>query len=146
MAGDEQHQDAINGNIYANPDGLMIDSRGVLWVQTDISSTKLNRGEFSQFGNNQMLAVDPNNGETRRFLTGPNGCEITGVTMTPDLKTMWVNIQHPGEMDSLPTSPEIKKSPLMPNATSHWPDHQSKGRPRSATVLISKNDGGIIGS
>ncbi len=147
LAGDAESGATIQGDSYANPDGLMIDSRGVLWVQTDISSSKLNTGKFAQFGNNQMLAVDPNTGETRRFLTGPIACEITGVVMTPDLKTMWVNIQHPGE--DVPKKLQeqgIKKSPSKPNAASNWPDHQQQGRPRSATVMITKNDGGIIGT
>ncbi|RKZ81014.1 MAG: PhoX family phosphatase [Gammaproteobacteria bacterium] len=146
LAGDKEHNTTINGDLYANPDGLMIDTRGVLWVQTDVSASKLNTDKFAQFGNNQMLAVDPNTGETRRFLTGPIGCEITGVTMTPDLKTMWVNIQHPGEVPEVLKRQGVKKSPSKPNAASNWPDHQKNGRPRSATVLITKNDGAVIGS
>ncbi|MFW5426901.1 MAG: PhoX family protein [Methylophagaceae bacterium] len=147
LAGDGESGATVNGDIYANPDGLMIDNRGVLWVQTDISSSKLNTDRFAQFGNNQMLAVDPRTGETRRFLTGPIGCEVTGVVMTPDLKTMWVNIQHPGEeVPAVMQARGIKKSPSNPNAASNWPDHQKEGRPRSATVMITKDDGGIIGA
>jgi len=146
LAGGEEHGATINGDIFANPDGLMIDQRGLLWVQTDISSSKMNEGEFAQFGNNQMLAVDPATGESRRFLTGPVGCEVTGVTLTPDMKTMWVNIQHPGEMPDVLEKTGIKKSPQNPNAASNWPDHQANGRPRSATVLITKEDGGVIGT
>ena len=146
LAGDREDNATINGDLYANPDGLMIDTRGVLWVQTDISASKLNTDQFAQFGNNQMLAVDPETGETRRFLTGPIGCEITGVTMTPDLKTMWVNIQHPGEVPEVLKRQGVKKTPATPNAASNWPDKQKEGRPRSATVLITKNDGGVIGS
>ena len=147
LAGDAESGATVNGDIYANPDGLMIDSRGVLWVQTDISSSKLNTDKFAQFGNNQMLAVDPTSGETRRFLTGPIACEVTGVVMTPDLKTMWVNIQHPGEeVPSVMGERGIEKSPSNPNAASNWPDHQKEGRPRSATVMITKDDGGIIGT
>jgi len=146
LAGDEAEQSTINGDRYANPDGLMFDSRGVLWLQTDVSASKLNTGEFAQFGNNQMLAVDPHTGETRRFLTGPVGCEVTGVVMTPDLKTMWVNIQHPGDVPKVLKQQGVKKSAENPNAASNWPDHQRKGRPRSATVLITKDDGGVIGT
>ena len=47
--------------------------------------------------NNQMLVSDPKTGETKRFLVGPQGAEVTGVTVTPDFRTMFVNIQHPGE-------------------------------------------------
>ncbi len=147
LAGDTESNATINGDSYACPDGLMIDDRGVLWVQTDISSSKLNAGKFAQFGNNQMLAVDPVTGESRRFLTGPIACEVTGVTMTADLKTMWVNIQHPGEAVPMVMQKQgRKKSPEKPNAASNWPDHHKNGRPRSATVMITKNDGGIIGS
>ena len=134
------------GEQFANPDGLYIDDRGVLWIQTDVSASVLNDGAFKQFGNNQMLAADPATGEIRRFLTGPVGCEITGVIMTPDMKTMWVNIQHPGEMLDVLQRRGINKSPQNPNAASNWPDHHPNGRPRSATVLISKEDGGVIGT
>lgn len=146
LAGGKEHGATINGDIFANPDGLMIDQRGLLWVQTDISSSKMNEGEFAQFGNNQMLAVNPATGETRRFLTGPVGCEVTGVTITPDMKTMWVNIQHPGEMPAVLEKRGIVKSPQNPSAASNWPDHLPNGRPRSATVLITKEDGGVIGT
>ena len=134
------------GEQFACPDGLYVDDRGVLWIQTDVSSSVLNDGPFKDFGNNQMLAADPATGEVRRFLTGPIGCEVTGVMMTPDMKTMWVNIQHPGETLSIMEKQGIKTTPQTPNAVSNWPDHQANGRPRSATVLITKNDGGVIGT
>jgi len=134
------------GEQFANPDGLYIDDRGVLWIQTDVSSSVMNDGRFKEFGNNQMLAADPATGEIRRFLTGPVGCEVTGVIMTPDMKTMWVNIQHPGEMLNVLESQGLNKSPQNPNAASNWPDHHPNGRPRSATVLITKDDGGVIGT
>lgn len=134
------------GEQFANPDGLYIDDRGVLWIQTDVSSSVMNDGPFKEFGNNQMLAADPATGEIRRFLTGPVGCEVTGVIMTPDMKTMWVNIQHPGEMLDVLQRRGINKSPQNPNAVSNWPDHHPNGRPRSATLLITKEDGGVIGT
>ncbi len=146
LAGSEAQGGTVKGDLYANPDGLMIDMRGVLWVQTDMSDSVLNEGEFTQFGNNQMLAIDPATGETRRFLTGPVGCEVTGVAMTPDLRTMWVNIQHPGDVPKGLAKRGVKKTPDQPNAASNWPDHAVNGRPRSATVLITKNDGGVIGT
>lgn len=134
------------GEKFACPDGLHVDDRGVLWIQTDVSSSVMNDGPFKDFGNNQMLAADPVTGEIRRFLTGPIGCEVTGVIMTPDMKTMWVNIQHPGETLSIMENQGIKTTPQTPNAVSNWPDHDPNGRPRSATVVITKNDGGVIGT
>jgi secreted PhoX family phosphatase len=128
---------AIKGDIFGSPDGLWFDARGVLWIQTDISTSVLNKGDYANIGNNQMLAADVATGEIRRFLTGPNGCEVTGVVMTPDSRTMFVNMQHPGE------TPRERSDPANPTAVSTWPDGS---RPRSATVVIRKNDGGVIGT
>ena len=82
------------GNMFNSPDGLAFDSKGMLWIQTD--GNYKNQGDFAGMGNNQMLVGDPATGEIRRFLTGPNECEITGITWSPDRKTAFVGIQHPG--------------------------------------------------
>jgi secreted PhoX family phosphatase len=109
-------------SIHASPDGLWFDRGGLLWIQTDMSGSQLGSGPF---GNNQMLAANPATGEIRRFLVGPKGSEVTGIAATPDLRTLFVNIQHPGE-------------------GSHWPDGGER-RPRSATVVVTRDDGGQIG-
>jgi secreted PhoX family phosphatase len=155
-------------NDFSSPDGLWFarptnpsgQLRPLLWIQTD-------DGAFTDQTHNQMLAALPgvtgdggprtiaNNDGTRagsqgtivgapatpatvrRFLTGPRECEITGIDSTPDGRTLFVNIQHPGE-DGTPSSP-----------TSNWPANQSGpaagSRPRSATIVITKTDGGIVG-
>lgn len=126
-----QHQFMLTAdNHHASPDGLWFDPNGLLWIQTDMSGGQLREGAF---GNNQMLVADVATHQMKRFLVGPVGCEITGVVMTPDCRTMFVNIQHPGE-GSGPYS-----------FSSTWPDRGTR-RPRSATVIITKDDGGIIGS
>ncbi|WP_117236161.1 PhoX family protein [Vibrio maerlii] len=120
--------DNINkDNMFNSPDGIGFDIYGRLWIQTDGKYS--NEGDFSGMGNNQMLCSDPQTGEIRRFLTGPIACEITGLTFTPDHKTMFVGVQHPGEG-------------LAP---SHFPEGGSS-IPRSSVVMITKDDGGIIGS
>ena len=110
-------------SMHACPDGLWFDQGGLLWIQTDMSGSTLGSGPF---GNNQMLAADPVTGDIRRFLVGPIGCEVTGICSTPDLRTLFVNIQHPA-------------------GDSHWPDG-GEAWPRSATVIVTKDDGGIIGT
>lgn len=114
---------------FSNPDGLWFDPRGILWIQTDAYGAD----SAAVFGNNQMLAADPETGEMKRFLVGPVDGEITGAVMTPDMCTLFVNVQHPGERST------------PGNFTSHWPDGGAS-RPRSATVIVRRNDGGIIGS
>jgi hypothetical protein len=133
-------QGNVVGDAFACPDGLGFDARGVLWVQTDIGTGSMHRGEYARLGNNQMLACDPATGELRRFLVGPVNCEITGVAWTPDGRTMFVNVQHPGE------SPGDRNDPADPRRYSNWPDFRPGGRPRSATVVVRKNDGGPIGT
>ena len=141
LAGDPRHADArvrgdVSGDLFASPDGLMIDARGAVWVATDLSPSALLKGDQALYGNNQMVVMDPATRVSRRFLTGPRGCEVTGACMTPDGTTLFVNIQHPGE----PTST------ANPRQTSNWPDFRPDGRPRSATVVIRRRDGGVVGT
>ena len=108
------------GNMFNSPDGMMFDSSGIVWIQTDGDDS--NEGEFAGQGNNQMLAGDPHTGEIRRFLTGPNGSEVTGLCWSADRRTMFVGIQHPG---------------------GSWPD--GSGLPRSSIIAVWRDDGALVG-
>jgi secreted PhoX family phosphatase len=124
-----------------SPDGLFCDPRGVLWIQTDVSSRAVGQGPYQGFGNNQMVAVDPSTLEARRFLVGPRGCEITGIAFTPDLTTLFVNVQHPGESRTSTCC-----DPERPAEVSSWPAGDGRTRPRSATVAIRRLDGREVGA
>jgi secreted PhoX family phosphatase len=143
-------------NDFSSPDGLWFDPRGVLWIQTD-------DGAYTGTTNCMMLAAIPGRvgdggprqitstvgGDSRtistrvgaaptpatlrRFLVGPKGSEITGITMTPDGTSLFVNIQHPGEDGDLE------------NLQSTWPALDGISRPRSAMVVITRRDGGTVG-
>lgn len=112
----------IKGDIFSSPDGLAFDADGRLWIQTDSDDTATHT---ARTGCNQLLCADPASREVRRFLVGPSGAEITGLTWTPDHRSMWVNVQHPGIS---------------------YPASDGVSRPRSTTVLITREDGGVIGS
>lgn len=60
--------------------------------------------------------------------------------MNPDRRTMFVGIQHPGE------APSGSNDPANPKRYSSWPDGAQGQRPRSSTVVVTKDDGGTIGS
>ncbi len=107
-------------NAFNCPDGLSFDQNGRLWIRTDGSDS--NQGDFSGMGNNQMLLADPESGEIKRFMVGPRECEITGLTWSPDRKTMFVGIQHPGQ-----------------RGNSHFPDG-GNSVPRSSIVAITRDD------
>jgi hypothetical protein len=112
------------GNLFNSPDGMMIDTTGLIWIQTDGNDS--NEGDFAGMGNNQMLAGDPVTGEIRRFLTGPNGCEVTGLTWSSDRRTMFVGIQHPGDNGGLAGS-------TARCAVGHRRGHAGRRRPRRLT-------------
>jgi secreted PhoX family phosphatase len=147
-------------NDFSSPDGLWFANSGLLWIETDdgaytdVTNCMLLAavpGKVGDGGKKTIVNTDGGNtknvtthvgaelGETdlRRFLVGPNECEITGLAETPDGKALFVNIQHPGE----DTRPNFMDSNSF---GSHWPDGGS-ARPRSATIVITKNDGGEIG-
>jgi secreted PhoX family phosphatase len=114
--------DNINtGNLFNSPDGMMFDSKGLLWIQTD--GDYKNEGDFAGMGNNQMLAGDPVTGQIERFLTAPYGAEVTGLTWSADRRTMFVGIQHP-----------------------HGPFPDGEGKlARSSIVAIKRDDHAPIG-
>ncbi|MCR4266557.1 PhoX family phosphatase [Nitratireductor sp. ZSWI3] len=108
------------GNMFNSPDGMAFSSDGMLWIQTDGEDS--NEGEYAGQGNNQMLVGNPETGEIARFLTAPNGAEVTGLTWSPDGKVAFVGIQHPG---------------------GSWPD--GEGKPRSSVIAVWREDGQAIG-
>ena len=150
-------------NDFSSPDGLWFSkATNICWIQTD-------DGAYTDVTNCMLLASLPGtvgdggvrtitstdsagnsasiqtfvgaaqgDARLRRFLVGPRDCEVTGLAETPDGRTLFVGIQHPGEDTPL-------SAIATPSAyTSTWPDGGT-ARPRSALVVITKNDGGRIG-
>jgi hypothetical protein len=147
LAGDPAYDASVPADqpVFGSPDGIWVDPSGIVWIQTDISNSSQNRADrgYDNIGNNLMLAADPKTGEVRRFLTGPRGCEVTGVVMTPDQRAMFVNIQHPGESTTFWNDQFGEPTTASPSTVSSWP---FGGRPRPATIVIRKLNGGRIGT
>lgn len=108
------------GNMFNSPDGMAFSSDGMLWIQTD--GDYKNKGDFEGMGNNQMLVGDPETGEIARFMTVPNGAEVTGLCWSADKSVAFVGVQHPG---------------------GSWPD--GNGNPRSSVVAVWRKDGVTFG-
>ena len=157
---------------FSSPDGLWFSQKtGLCFIQTDDGAylDKTNcmmligapgkvgdgttptltytKADGSTLTVQTQMGAKPTKDNLRRFLVGPSDCEITGCTETPDGKTVFINIQHPGEsiLKADITKPE--------KYLSHWPANEGYGaggaataRPRSATIAITKTDGGLIGS
>lgn len=127
---------------FGSPDGLFMDDEiETLWMGTDVSADKLLTGDHYPCGNNQLLTLDPASGDVRRFLVGPRGAEITGCSVLPGGRILLVNVQHPGE------DPRSRPNdPANPRRYSSWPNLPGDDRPRSATLVVRRKDGGRIGS
>ncbi|CAJ1004539.1 secreted PhoX family phosphatase [Brevibacillus aydinogluensis] len=98
---------------FAAPDNMAFDSAGNLWVVTDISSSSMNSGIYTPFGNNGVYLIPTSGdhkGEAVQFASAPVGAEMTGPWFTPDEKTLFLSVQHPGENLTSYDRP-----------TSHWP-------------------------
>jgi secreted PhoX family phosphatase len=78
----------------------------------------------------------PERGRARQFLSGPLGCEICGPAFTPDNKTFFVAIQHPGE-----TAKATYDKP-----GSRFPDYRPDLPPRPSVIAIYRDDGGTVGT
>lgn len=148
---------------FSSPDGMRFaKNTGLAWIETDdgaytdvtncmlLAAVAGTRGDGSKVTVNNTrdaatLAVDtyigkkPTATTLKRFLVGPVQAEVTGICETPDGKALFINIQHPGEDTAAASLSDPTKF------GSHWPDGGT-ARPRSATVVITKNDGGRIGS
>lgn len=153
-------------NDFSSPDGLWFglptnaggQASPLLFVQTDdgaytdVTNCMMLIGMPGRVGDGTTRTVTSTFGGTatatarvgaapgaklKRFLVGPKECEITGITSTADGRSIFINVQHPGEDGD------------YANITSHWPQSQATGtgtgRPRAATVVITKNDGGVVG-
>lgn len=157
-------------NAFSSPDGLWFSkATGICWIQTDDgaftdeSNCMMLAAIPGTVGDGKKVSVDSKmtvsgaeqtgkvdtfvgatmgDAKLRRFLVGPPGCEVTGLAETPDGKTLFVNIQHPSEnTPALGTAADFTHE-------SQWPGNQGygvTGRARSATLVITRTDGGVIG-
>jgi secreted PhoX family phosphatase len=157
---------------FSSPDGIWFSPNTKLcWIQTDdgsytdvtncmmLAAVPGQLGDGSPvtlnytLGDGSVLPVTtfvgkkPAADKLKRFLVGPVDSEITGVAETADGRALFVNIQHPGE--TLARAEDVVDPSKY---VSHWPGNAGYGaggaaaRPRSATIVITKDDGGRIGS
>ena len=112
----------------ASPDGIWVDPDNRVFIQTD--------GAQKDGLNDQLLIANGNQSgddiEISRLFTGVTDCEVTGIAVTPNRRTLFVNLQHPGNGD--------------PSVT-NFPAAQGSGTiPRDCTIVITRKDGGVVGS
>ncbi len=117
-----------SGGGFASPDNLIFDNKGNLWVFCDVSSSVAGKGIYKFAGNNGIYVIPttgPTAGTAYQFASGPVESEMTGPYFTPDFKTLFLSVQHPGE-----------ETLSMDKLTSNWPGG-GKNMPKPSIVAIT---------
>ena len=119
---------SANGWLCA-PDNVAFDPKGRVWISTD--------GQDDAAGFNDSLycaaTSGPSRGATRCFFTSPIGSEVCGPEFTPDGRTLFIAVQHPGDGST------------FDKPSTRWPDFRNDLPPRGAVIAVTKADGGEIG-
>jgi secreted PhoX family phosphatase len=120
---------------FGMPDNCVVDASGRLWVATDGNNPKATGRADGVWA---METEGPARGTSKLFFRVPNGAELCGPEFTPDLATLFVAIQHPGE------SEDEKNPGTFENPATRWPDFKPDMPPRPSIVAITKRGGGKI--
>ncbi len=130
------------GDRFACPDNICFDAAKNVWIATDGSPAV-----FTDCNDSVMVAPTGGTGArgVKRFLVGPVGCEICGPTIAPDQRAFLLCVQHPGEADASGTSYSDLRWRTGARPPSSFPDGNGAW-PRSAVVVVTKDDGGVVGS
>ena len=117
-------------NGFSCPDNLAFDQAGNLWMTSDMSGHMMNKegSPYLPFKNNSLFVIPrygKDAGKVIRVATAPTDAELTGPWFSPDGKTLFLSVQHPGEQTK-----DLK------NPTSNWPFDEDN-IPKPAVVAIT---------
>ena len=129
--GAKYHAGVSSNGWLSNPDNCAFDSKGRLWIATDgAPKSGIADGVWATDveGEGRML--------TKRFFAAPRGAELCGPCFTPDDRTFFAAVQHPAD----------EKDSTFANPSTRWPDFRDDMPTRPSVVVITKADGGVIGS
>ncbi|MEO3474036.1 PhoX family phosphatase [Roseomonas sp. CAU 1739] len=126
-----QYHRATEQGWLSCPDNCAFDSKGRIWIATDGAPVAAGVADG-------LYAADtrgPGRALTRLFYQAPTGAEVCGPRFTPDDRTVFLAIQHPGE----------DAGSSFDRPSTRWPDFEDGVPPRPAVIAIVKKDGGVIG-
>jgi len=137
------HPNQPESNWFIAPDNFAVDGRGRLWVTTDQGENWGKTG--STDGIWAVETQGKKRGAARMFFRVPVGAEMASPAFTPDDKTLFVSVQHPGS-DGAKDYPPFARESTFADPVTRWPDFEPKMPPRPSLVVITKKDGGLVGS
>ena len=127
---------ARTGHVFTQPDNLVIDRRGDLWVATDISAEHINApGPYAVFKNAGVFRIPvtgPDRGKPSQFASLPCEAEATGPAFAPGESALFLSVQHPGERHGTRFS-----SADAPRG-SNWPSRRLGTPPQPAVVAMRR--------
>lgn len=129
--GAKYHADVSANGWLSTPDNCAFDSGGRLWIATDgAPKSGIADGVWATDveGDARML--------TKRFFAAPRGAELCGPCFAPDDRTFFAAVQHPAD----------EKQSTFANPSTRWPDFKDNMPARPSVVVVTKSDGGVIGS
>jgi len=124
------------GRVFAQPDNMVFDRRGDLWLATDISSDRINEEEYRVFKNAGLfhLPVDGGSGgRLRQFASLPCEAEATGPAFAPGEQALFLSVQHPGERHG------VREQAARSPRGSNWPHRRLGAPPQPAVVAIRRS-------
>ncbi len=129
--GAKYHAGVSSNGWLSNPDNCAFDSKGRLWIATDgAPKSGIAEGVWATDVEDEGRML------TKRFFAAPRGAELCGPCFTPDDRTFFAAVQHPGD----------EKDSTFANPSTRWPDFRDDMPTRPSVVVITKADGGVIGS
>ncbi len=114
---------------FSCPDNITFDKNGNLWLTSDISGGNIGNTDYKEFGHNGLFIIPRKGrqaGEVIKIASAPIDAEFTGPFFSPDGKTLFLSVQHPGE-----------KTKEVGQYTSHWPFEKKSAKPLSAVITIT---------
>lgn len=112
------------------PDNLAFDATGRMWIATD---SGLAAGAADAL---YVTATQgPERARVRRLFRAPIGAEVTGPAFTPDGRTLFLSVQHPG----------ASRGSSFAKPSTRWPDFAEGVPPRPSVIVITRDDGGPVG-
>ena len=152
-----------NGGLgFAMPDNLEFDADGNLWMVTDMPGGLLNqptirgqRNSIGMLGNNALWYLPlsgENIGNAYPFATVPMESEPCGLAFSKDQNSLFICVQHPGEVTGTRKDMAVKKEQMTILTTdgeefiqirtipqgSNWPSKEANQPPKPSLVVITR--------